>query len=95
MAPLEGAQSVVAAGAAVAAGAMAVGQLASGVSSAQPGRADLAGRVEAPCPRASDDRCAGENPAATCHSHVVSCNVLFYNNVLLFFFRVSVAWDII
>jgi hypothetical protein len=63
---------------------MAVGQLASGVSSAQPGRADLAGRVEAPCPRASDDRCAGENPAATCQSHVVSCNFL-YNNVLLFF----------
>jgi hypothetical protein len=71
---------------------MAVGQLASGVSSAQPGRADLAGRVETPCPRASDDRCAGENPAATCQSHMVSCNFL-YNNVLLFF-RVSVAWDI-
>jgi hypothetical protein len=51
-----------------------VGQLASGLSSAQPGRGDLAGRVEAPCPRASDDRCAGENPAATCQSYVVSCN---------------------
>ncbi len=70
---LKGHTPAIAAGAAVAAGAMAVGQLASGLSSAQPGRADPVGRVEASCPRASDGRCAGENPSATCQSHVVSC----------------------
>ncbi len=82
---LKGHTPAVAAGAAVAAGSVAVGQLASGLSSGQPGRADPVGRAEAQCPRAPDDRCAGENPAATCQSHVVSCLFIYYNNVSLFF----------
>jgi hypothetical protein len=69
---LKGHTPVVAAGAAVAAGTMAAGQLASAL--AGPSQSQGPSGVRPDAPRCGDlqDRCPGEDPGLTCRSHVVS-----------------------
>jgi hypothetical protein len=69
---LKGHTPVVAAGAAVAAGSLAAGQLASVLGGVSQNQGHSGVRSDAPCFGDSQDRCPGEDPGLTCRTHVVS-----------------------
>ena len=73
---LKGHTPVVAAGAAVAAGTVAAGQLASVLAGTSQSQGPSAVRPDAPRCGDQQDRCPGDDPGRTCRSHVVS-NVYF------------------
>jgi len=76
---LKGHTPVVAAGAAVAAGTMAAGQLASALAGPSQSQVPSGVRPDVPRCGGQQDRCPGEDPGLTCRSHVVS--KFMYNKI--------------